>query len=148
MHSLLPSWCHELRLHHSLPSAIAPPPGRSISAGGSTPVGYAVDPSDLLRSSSHRQAQHIGNSPSRHGGRGLLRRPSPELRCDRASPSTRYQGDGCELDYKGLMYCIEKGVHEYRDLTLILMGRQPNSGAGPNTQSNIPPQSQRGHRTR
>jgi hypothetical protein len=32
----------------------------------------------------------------------------------------------------------------YRLTTLTLMGRQPNSGVGPHTQSNIPLQSQRG----
>jgi hypothetical protein len=36
-----------------------------------------------------------------------------------------------------LMYCIEKGVHIYRDLTLTLVGRQSNSGVGPHTQSNM-----------
>jgi hypothetical protein len=38
---------------------------------------------------------------------------------------------------KDLMYCIEKGL-QYIDSheTLTLMGRQPNSGVGPHTQSN------------
>jgi hypothetical protein len=30
------------------------------------------------------------------------------------------------------LYCIEKGL-QYIDSTLTLMGRQPNSGAGPHT---------------
>jgi hypothetical protein len=38
-----------------------------------------------------------------------------------------------------LMYCIEKGL-QYIDSheTLTLMSRQPNCGASPHTQSNIP----------
>jgi hypothetical protein len=40
------------------------------------------------------------------------------------------------------------GGYIYRHKTLTLMGRHPNSGAGPHTQSNISLESQRGHRTR
>jgi hypothetical protein len=54
------------------------------------------------------------------------------------------------LDCEVLMYCIEKGVYIERDLTLTLMGRQPNSGVSlytQFTQSNTPRGRNGGHHT-